>query len=119
MELWSSLGLCSYYMRFIHRFTDTAVPLHRLLEKGQCFEWTPKAEELFQLLKQKLTQTPILGCPLLDSLSILNTDVSGFALGAALSQYQQGQGCLIAYYQESDSAGETVLHYIQGRNSWQ
>ena len=58
-ELWSFLGLCSYYRRFFHRFADTAMPPYRLLEKRQCFEWTPEAEEVFQLLKQKLTLTPI------------------------------------------------------------
>ena len=58
-DLRSFLGLCSYYRRFIHKFADTAMPLYRLLEKRQCFEWIPKAEEVFQLLKQKLTLTPI------------------------------------------------------------
>ena len=84
-SLRSFLGLCSYYRRFVHSFADLARPLHQLLEKGQAFEWTPDAAQAFQQLKERLTQTPILGYPLPEEPFILDTDASGYATGAVLS----------------------------------
>ena len=42
-QLRSFLGLCSYYRRFIPSFADVARSLHKLLEAGQPFDWTPEA----------------------------------------------------------------------------
>jgi hypothetical protein len=43
-ELWSFLGLCSYYRRFIASFAEIAKPLHKLLESKQMFEWAGEAQ---------------------------------------------------------------------------
>jgi len=49
--------------RFISRFGEKALPLYRLLKKGECFHWTPEAEEALDSLKRTLTSAPILVPP--------------------------------------------------------
>ena len=94
----SFLGLCSYYRKFVKGFADIARPLHRLTEKGHQFEWTLDCDESFNLLKQALKSPPILGYPEGDGSFILDADASGEAIGAVLSQIQQGEERVIAYY---------------------
>ena len=84
------LGLCSYYRRFILQFAHIAAPLHQLLESGQPFEWPPAAENAFQQLKRALVEAPVLGYPRPEGKLILDTDASSHAVGAVLSQEQDG-----------------------------
>lgn len=53
-ELWSFLGLVSYYRKFIRNFATMATPLHQLFHKGQQFDWTwmPVAWEFGAVLAQ-------------------------------------------------------------------
>ena len=61
------------------------------------FIWTTECEEAFQMMKRLLTTAPILGYPRLDVGFILDTDASNFAIGAVLSQEQEGTERVIAY----------------------
>ena len=63
LEVRSFLGLAGYYRRFIKNFSRIAVPLTKLTCKSVKFEWGPKQEEAFRILKQKLTHAPILALP--------------------------------------------------------
>ena len=56
----SFLGLASYCRRFVENFSKIAKPLTDLLHKDKKFEWTPKCQESFQTLKDKLTSAPVL-----------------------------------------------------------
>ena len=100
-ELWSFLGICSYYRTFITSFAEIAKPLHNLLENKRMFEWSHEAQQAFQELKDRLVRAPILGYPLPDALLILDTDASNQAVGAVLSQLQDGQEQVIAYYSQT------------------
>jgi hypothetical protein len=59
-EVRSFMGLVGYYRRFIEGFSKIVHPITYLQKKGIKFEWTPKCEESFQLLKELLTSAPIL-----------------------------------------------------------
>ena len=61
--------------------------------------WLPECEEAFQILKQKLTEAPILAYPIFndENIYILDTDASLSALGGVLSQLQNGVERVIAY----------------------
>jgi hypothetical protein len=59
----SFLGLASYCRRFVESFSKIAKPLTDLLKKDKKFLWNPKCQESFELLKQKLTSTPVLVPP--------------------------------------------------------
>ena len=96
-EVRSFLGLASYYRRFIQGFASIAGPLHRLTEKNRPFVWTDECEKAFVDLRERLTTAPILSYPLPDCQFILDTDASGFALGAVLSQVQNSQEKVVAY----------------------
>ena len=63
-EVLSFVGLCLYYRRHIHSFTELAAPLYELATKGTDFEWTKRRDEAFNELKAALTKAPILGFPL-------------------------------------------------------
>nr|VZI34397.1 unnamed protein product [Spirometra erinaceieuropaei] len=88
-QLRSFLGLASFYRRFIRNFAHIAGPPHKLTEKGREFRWSPECEEAFTNLRAALVSAPLLALPNVDHDAppfILDTDVSGFAIGAVLSQ---------------------------------
>jgi transposase InsO family protein len=93
----SFIGLCSYYRKFIANFSNIARPLHKLTEVATPFLWTGECQTAFDLLKAKLTSAPILTHPDFSKPFILDTDASQNAIGAALSQIQDGQEKVIAY----------------------
>lgn len=84
-EVRSFLGLCSYYRKFIYKFSDIARPLHKLTEKNKRFEWNEDCNSAFDKLRRALISTPILPYPNEDGLFILDTDASNMGLGAVLS----------------------------------
>ena len=100
-ELTGFLGLCSYYRKFIKSFANIAGPLHRLTEKETEFVWTVQCNEAFLKLKQLLTTAPILAYPIASGRYTLDTDASEKAIGAVLSQEQNGHERVIAYYSRS------------------
>ena len=90
-ELSSFIGFALYYRRFIQNFSFLAAPLDSILnrEKGKRnikIKWTENMTKSFQDLKDALCSTPVLTCPINDSLFILDTDASQFGVGAVLSQ---------------------------------
>ena len=62
-EIQSFLGLAGYYRRFIKDFSKIAMPLTNLPRKTVKFEWTPKCEQSFRELKERLTTAPVLSLP--------------------------------------------------------
>ncbi|XP_067667689.1 uncharacterized protein [Haliotis asinina] len=105
-EVRSFLGLASYYRRFIKDFANIARPLHSLTEKNSNFMWNTVCDEAFILLKEELISAPILAYPSHTELFILDTDASNFAMGAVLSQVQDGSEKVIAYASKTLSKQE-------------
>ena len=105
-EVRSFLGLCSYYRRFIKDFASIAKPLHKLTEKSKGFVWTSQCQDSFETLKSMLTNTPILAFPDFSEPFILDTDASDGAIGAVLSQIQDGNEKVIAYASRSLTKSE-------------
>ena len=90
-EVRSFLGLASYYRKFVEKFSAIATPMTALLHKDQKFEWSTEAQKAFDMLKEKLTTTPVLLLPDPTKPFIVTTDASDYAIGAVLSQ-KQGKG---------------------------
>ena len=103
----SFLGLCSYYRRFVQNFAQIAKPLHKLCEKSSKFQWTDESQLAFQKLKDALTSAPILTYPREGHPFILDTDASNKAVGAVLSQKQEGHERVIAYMSKTMNKHET------------
>ena len=97
-ELRQFLGLANYYRRFVPDFSKIAKPLHKLLRKGNTYSWYTACQEAFTELKYRLTTPPILAYPDFKLPFLLYTDASDFALGAVLSQVQDGKERVICYW---------------------
>lgn len=93
----SFLGLVSWYRRFIKDFAQVTAPLTLLLKKKTPWNWMEDQQKAFELLKHKLSSTPVLACPDFTKLFTLQVDASGFGLGAALTQIQDGKEVAIAF----------------------
>ena len=96
-EVRSFLGTCSYYRKYIPQFADIAAPLTNLTRKSAKFVWTLACQEAFDKLKETLTSAPILSYPAKEGLFILDTDASNTAIGAVLSQMQEGEERVLSY----------------------
>ena len=88
-ELRSFLGAVTFYARFVAGMSKVAAPLHRLLQKGQKWQWTEVEEGSFDELKQRLAQAPVLAHYDGRKPMRLVTDASPQGLGAVLMQVDQ------------------------------
>ena len=100
------VGFVSYYRRYIKDFSATARALHQLTRKDVRFEWTDECQTAFETLKQKLTSAPIVSLPREEGEYQLDTDASGWTIGAVLSQVQDGHERVISYASRLYTAAE-------------
>jgi RNase H-like domain found in reverse transcriptase len=70
-------------------FSEIAKPLHELLQKERKWEWTENEQGAFELLKWRMSQSPVLVQPDTGRQFIMETDASNYAYGAVLSQKQE------------------------------
>jgi len=100
------IGMVNYYHKFIPHFADVAAPLNALRKKGVKFKWDAPQQEAFASLKNLISQPPVLGMADFSRQFILQTDASGVALGAVLSQEINGVRQPVAYASRTLSAQE-------------
>ena len=84
------VGLCQYYRRFVPRFSEIAAPLHALTKKGTRFVWSADCQQAFDALKSALVGADVLALPNKTDTFVLDCDASDNAIGAVLSQIQDG-----------------------------
>nr|GFD52631.1 putative reverse transcriptase domain-containing protein [Tanacetum cinerariifolium] len=63
IEVRSFLGLARYYRRFVEGFLRLALPMTKLMRKGENFVWSEEREKSFEELKQRLVSAPVLTLP--------------------------------------------------------
>ena len=97
-EVKSFMGLCTYYRRFVHGFSDIAAPLNAVASARTNFSWGSTEEEVFNNLKKALIHAPILAYPTMMDEFVLDTDASESEMNAFLSKRQNGIEKAIAYY---------------------
>jgi hypothetical protein len=105
-EIRSFLGLCTYYRRFISGFANIAKPLTRLTEEKQAFQWAPEVEAAFQTLKGAFCAATIPVYPQPRERFIVDTGANNIRIGGVLSQIQDGQERVIAYYSKTLNKAE-------------
>jgi hypothetical protein len=86
-------------------FSTLVAPLIEVIKKNVGFKWGEKQERAFQLVKQKLTNTPLLSLPNFTKTFEIECDASGIGIGAVLMQ----EGWPIAYFSEKLSGA--TLNY--------
>ena len=92
-ELKSFIGMCSYYRRFIEKFSIIARPLHDLTKKYAKFQWTSKENSAFNELNQRPMTGPLLVLLDLSKTFAIYCDACGNSLGTFVSQ----EGHTVAY----------------------
>ncbi|GJS55956.1 putative nucleotidyltransferase, ribonuclease H [Tanacetum coccineum] len=85
-EIRSFLGLAGYYHRFIHDFAKIASSLTNLTRKNAKFKWDEDQEIAFQILKQRLSHTPVLVLPEGNDDMEVYCDASSISFGYVLMQ---------------------------------
>nr|GFB58470.1 retrotransposon protein, putative, Ty3-gypsy subclass [Tanacetum cinerariifolium] len=92
-EVHSFLGLAGYYRRFVEGFSCLALPLTKLMRKGEKFVWNEEREKSFEELKQRLVSAPVLTLPSGSGGFQIYSDAFKKGLGCVLMQH----GKVIAY----------------------
>jgi hypothetical protein len=105
-QIKSFLGLVNYYRPYIPDCAEICQPLTELTKKKVRFRWNDECEKAFNLLKSKLTESPVLAYPSRDGIFILETDASAFGIAAILSQIQDKREVVIAYASKALSASQ-------------
>ncbi len=91
-QLRSFLGFAGYYRRLVKDYAKLSAPLYARQQDSGRLEWTPDMEKAMAQLKDALTTPPTLAFPVPGESFFLETDASGTALAAILSQESETQG---------------------------
>src|SRR5467141_3415344 len=126
-EVQSFVGFVKFYRWFIQDFSHVAKPLHQLTKKGEAWKWTEDERKAFEELKRLITSTPILVQPDQSAQFRLETDASGYATGAVLSQLCEDEKWhLVGFMSKSLSSAERnyeihdkeLLSVVRGLEEW-
>jgi len=99
----------NFYRRFIPGFAKVAKPLTELTGKKE-WKWKDEEKDVFNKLKNKMMNPPILAIPDSKRKMRLETDASEYAIGGVLSQQQEDNSWKsIAYL--SRTMNETERNY--------
>jgi hypothetical protein len=84
-EVRSFHGLASFYRKFIINFSGICAPMLDTMKKKQkSFSWIEQAEKSFKVLKENITEQPILVLPDFGKTFQVICNASGLAIGAVL-----------------------------------
>ena len=96
-EVRSFLGLGNFYRKFCKNFAKVVAPLTDLLKKDTPFKWSDACQKAFEKIKELLTNPPVLRIADPTKDFRVQTDSSGFGIGAVLLQEHQGKWLPVAY----------------------
>lgn len=92
------LGLTNFYHQYIDHYADIALLLTALLGSMTKFTWEKTHQDTFEALKKAVSTTPVLRIFDLALSTAVETDASGFAIGAVLFQTDlNGQSRPVAF----------------------
>lgn len=110
-QVQSFIGLVSYFRRFIENFSIVAAPLYALLKKEVQFVFEEKELKVFEFLKKKLAEMPILALYSPTADTEIHCDASSLGYGIILLQKQKdGMMHPIFYYSKRTTEVESKYH---------
>ena len=105
----SFVGHAGFYRSFIRDFSKIARPLCRLLEKDTKFNFNVACQSLFEEIKSRLVESPIMAKPDWNSEFEIMCDASDYAIGAVLGQ--KADKMFRAIYYASKTFNEAQANY--------
>ncbi|QRW25151.1 Retrotransposable element Tf2 protein [Rhizoctonia solani] len=110
-QVQSFLGFANFYRCFVPNFSCLAHPLNILTQKEQPWIWLVEQKAAFDAIKAEICKEPVLAHPDESKPYTLETDASGAAMGAVLSQRKEdGHLYPVAFMSASFSPAE--LNYV-------
>lgn len=92
------LGMVNFLNKFIPDWAELSLPLNELRKKSVKFKWTDVHQRNFELLKERISNPPVLKMADFDREFILQTDGSSVGISSCLMQELDGVRFPIAYY---------------------
>lgn len=102
------LGMVGFYHQFIPHCAEIALPLNKLLRKGVKWRWTEAQQNDSLQLSKDIADTASLKLRDLNRPFILQTDASGYGLGAVLPQEFHGVPRPVAFASHTLTHGVTL-----------
>ena len=99
------MGATQYWRKFIANFFFIASSLHALKSVNKVFQWEGKEQKAFNTLKENISSALILALSDLQQPFEIETDASGYAMGAVLMQHKKP----ICYHSETFS--KKIINY--------
>ena len=113
-ELQGFLGLCSYFRKYIEGYSVFAKPLYDLLKDGAVFKFGKEELHIFESLKQKMVEAPVLSIYNPQSETELHCDASKLGFGAVLLQRQSDSNFHpICYFSKRTTEVESMYHSFE------
>ena len=83
------LGMITYLNKFMPKLSDVTTPLRMLTHKGQPWQWNDEQEHSFNMMKNLITESPVMLYFNPKDELVLQCDASQIGLGACLMQQEQ------------------------------
>ncbi|CAA7050323.1 unnamed protein product [Microthlaspi erraticum] len=100
-------GLASFYRTFVRDFSTVAAPLTAVIKKNVPFSWGSAQEAAFKILKERLTEAPVLALPDFDEMFKVECDAF-VELRSTTPTYDKLSYALVR-------ALETWQHYLRSK----
>ena len=102
------VGMCSFYRKFVPKFSQIVSPLTELTKSSVAFVWSDRCQAAFDNLKEQLRAPPVLASYNPELPLVLVTDASDTCVGGVLHQGQpSGELKPLGYFSKKMSPCET------------
>ncbi|KAG1942067.1 hypothetical protein F2P79_015758 [Pimephales promelas] len=112
VQLASFLDMMSYYMKFMPQYSAITASLRQLLRRDEPWVWSLECTKAVQTLEAQITSPPVLTHFDISSHTLVTCDASALAMGAVLSQVQNGVERPVAF--ASRALNQTEQSYSVG-----